>query len=237
MKVYITSRFKGKDNRQEIEALCKAVHDAHMVDFNFTRDVEKYEKIFDGPKELWAKAYDELGACDALLIDVSDGPTGGRLVEAGMAYALRKPVIVTMKKGVHYKELFDGISDTVIEYDDHADLTAQLKKFETNRTFDVTDKTTMFVLFVAAGVALGWGLALVYVPLGIVAPFVYWFVVRHFVSLLRAFDRVVIYIPLTLVWGLGFYWLEPLSGALAIGWVVGFWLLVLPILRKLQFAL
>lgn len=237
MKVYVTSRFKGKDNRQEIEALCKAVHNAHMVDFNFTRDVEHYEKTFDDPKQLWAKAYDEIGACDALLIDVSDGPTGGRLVEAGMAYALRKPVIVTMKKGVHYKELFDGISATVIEYDSHDDLTAQLKKFETDRAFNITDKTAVFILFVAVGLALGWGLAQLFIPLGMVVPFIYWFIVRRFVPLLRAFDRVAIFIPLTLLWGVGFYIIEPISAALAIVWVVGFWLLTVPILRKLQFAL
>jgi nucleoside 2-deoxyribosyltransferase len=237
VKVYITSRFKGGDNQQEIEALCVAVKKSGLVDFNFTRDVENYKKTFDNPKELWAKAYDELSACDMLLVDVSDGPTGGRLVEAGMAYALRKPVIVTVKKGIHYKELFKGIGDTVIEYDSYDDLSAKLKRFDTERSFNLTDKWSVFGLFLFGGAALGWVLAQVFMPLGVIAAITYWFMVRHFVPLLRAFDRVVIYIPLATIWGSGFYLLQAFSVPIALAWLAAFWLITAVVLRKLQFSL
>ncbi|MBP7760190.1 hypothetical protein KA093_00130 [Candidatus Saccharibacteria bacterium] len=40
MKVYITARFKAAaEQRDSIEALCKAVRDAGMEDFCFIRDI------------------------------------------------------------------------------------------------------------------------------------------------------------------------------------------------------
>ena len=129
MKIYITSRFKGSsENKDEIEKLCSAVRDAGMEDFHFIRDVENYQpNYFKSQKELWATALKHLAECDALLIDISDSPSGGRLVEAGMAYSLNKPVYVIVKNGVEYKDFYDGIATSIFKYDEIGDITKQLK--------------------------------------------------------------------------------------------------------------
>jgi len=129
MKIYITSRFKGSsDNKAEIEKLCLAVRNAGMEDFHFIRDVEHYQpNFFNSPKELWSAALSYLTECDALLIDISDLPSGGRIVEAGMAYSLNKPIYVIVKNGVAYKDFYNGIATSIIKYDEISDITNQLK--------------------------------------------------------------------------------------------------------------
>lgn len=130
MQVYITARFKNaKENKNGIEKLCAAVKSAGMVDFSFIRDIENYEKTFDNPKDLWNAALKELEQCDALLVDVSDSPSGGRVVEVGMAYALRKPIFVVLKKGTHLKEFYKGVACLVIEYEEIEDIIRPLRGY------------------------------------------------------------------------------------------------------------
>lgn len=237
MKVYVATRFRGAENKNEVEALCKAVHEAGLVDFNFARDVERYKHLFHDPQERWERANDEITACNALLIDVSDYPSGGRLVEAGIAYARRMPIIVVKRRGVDYKALFDGIASVVIEYDSYKDLTSQLKAYESERNFTVNDRLTMLISILTVGALITVLLARVFVPLAIVWPFVYWLVIRLVFPSMRVYDRVVIYIPLIAVWAGGIYLLLPLYIPLAIAWAVGFWLVALVVLKKLKFSL
>jgi nucleoside 2-deoxyribosyltransferase len=131
MKVYITSRFKGSlENKADIDKLCSVVRNAGMEDFHFIRDIEHYQPdFFKDKKQLWVSALKHLAECDALLIDISDSPSGGRLVEAGMAYSLNKPIYVIVKNGVEYKDFYDGIATSVIKYDEIGDITKQLKFF------------------------------------------------------------------------------------------------------------
>jgi len=125
MKIYITSRFKGSsENKAEIEKLCSAVRNAGMEDFHFIRDVPN---VFKSQKELWVAALKHLTECDALLADISDSPSGGRLVEIGMAYSLNKPVYIVVKNGVEYKDFYNGIATSIFRYDEIGDITKQLK--------------------------------------------------------------------------------------------------------------
>jgi nucleoside 2-deoxyribosyltransferase len=129
MKIYITSRFKGSsENKAEIERLCSAVKAAGFEDFHFIRDVEHYQpNFFNSQKELWSAALESLNECDALLIDISDTPSGGRLIEAGMAYSLNKPIFIIAKNGVEYKDFYEGITTSIIKYNEIEDITEQLK--------------------------------------------------------------------------------------------------------------
>ena len=128
MKIYITSRFNGSsENKEEIEKLCLAVRAAGMTDFHFIRDVEHYQSgVFKNQNELWDASRKYITDCDALLIDVTDTPSGGRLIEAGMAYALNKPIYVIVKNGINYKDFYNGIATSIIKYDDISDITEQL---------------------------------------------------------------------------------------------------------------
>jgi hypothetical protein len=122
MKIYITSRFAGDQNRDEIEQLCAAVRSAGLVDFSFVRDVERYQKIFPDPQELWRRTKEELSRCDALLIDVSDNP-----------YALGLPIFVLAKNGVAYKPVYDGIATEIIRYRTYGDSIPTLQKYAAPR--------------------------------------------------------------------------------------------------------
>jgi nucleoside 2-deoxyribosyltransferase len=107
--------YRGEENRAEIETLCGLVRAAGFVDFCFVRDVEHYEAIFDDPRELMARSRDEILASDALLIDMTAKPTG-RAIEAGIAYAAGRRVVILMRRGTAIKATARGIADAVIEY-------------------------------------------------------------------------------------------------------------------------
>ena len=124
MKVYITVSYG--DSKETIEHLCSLVKQAGFEDFCFIRDVENYQKVFNDPKELMQKALETIKDCDALLIDMTDKPTG-RAIEAGMAYALDKKIIVIMKKGTQMKDTTRGIADVVIEYERLEDIVGKLQ--------------------------------------------------------------------------------------------------------------
>jgi hypothetical protein len=237
MKVYVTARFKGRENKTEIDELCSAVRAAGMTDVCFVRDVEHYKHTFDDPKDLWARVYDEINSCEALLIDVSDHPTGGRVVEVGMAFAMKKRIFVVRRQGTEYKQLFDGISSTVIEYETHKDITKELKKYYEDSNFNVTDKAMTFGLMLFFGGVIAWVLGKIFLPLGIIGAIIYWLIMRWIFKPLRAFDRIVIYIPLIALWLGGISFLIPIHQLLAFTWAITFWLVALFIIKKLKFSL
>ena len=131
MKLFITASFKNGENKEEIERLCRLVKQAGFSDFCFIRDVEHYQKIFNDPAELMMRAKDEISISDALLIDMTDKPTG-RAMEAGIAFALGKKVIVIAKKGIKLKDTARGIANLVLEYDKIDDIVMPLKEWLSN---------------------------------------------------------------------------------------------------------
>lgn len=131
MKLFITINFQKGDNKKEIEHLCGLIKEAGFEDFCFIRDVENYKNIFNSPQELMQRAKKEISKSDALLIDMTDKPTG-RAIEAGIAYALDKKVILIAKKGTQIKNIAKGIASLVIEYDVIDDIVMPLKKWLSN---------------------------------------------------------------------------------------------------------
>lgn len=127
LRMFITSSFKGGENRSEIEHLCSLVKQSGFEDFCFIRDVENYQHIFNDPKELMKRALEEIKLSDWLLIDMTDKPTG-RAIEAGIAFTLNKKIVVIMKKGTNIKETIRGISQAVIEYDSIDEIVSGLRK-------------------------------------------------------------------------------------------------------------
>lgn len=125
MRCYITSSFG--DSKEEIEKLCSVVKSAGFEDFSFIRDVENYQKVFDDPKDLMRRAEDEIRKSDALLIDMTEKPTG-RAIEVGMAYSLGKKVIAIIKRGMQIKDTTRGITDVIVEYDAIEDISDGLKE-------------------------------------------------------------------------------------------------------------
>ncbi|MEK9165935.1 MAG: hypothetical protein AAB525_03735 [Patescibacteria group bacterium] len=128
MRVFITAKFKGGENKSEIEYFCSLIRQAGLKDFCFIRNVEDYQKIFDDPKKLMQRTKQEIHKSDALIIDMTDKPTG-RAIEAGIAYALSKKIILIMKKGTKIKDTSRGIADLIIKYDKIEEIVSILKQF------------------------------------------------------------------------------------------------------------
>lgn len=128
MRCYITSRFKNAAaEKAAILALCDAVHNAGFEDVSFIRDIEQFNpRHFSSQREVWAAALELLSTCDCLFIDVTDAPSGGRIVEAGMAFALGLPIYVAVQGEAEYKSFYDGIATAVIRYTTLDDLTTKL---------------------------------------------------------------------------------------------------------------
>lgn len=124
-RIFITASFQGVENKEEIENLCLLVKNAGFEDFCFIRDVEYYKKVFDDPKDLMQRAKEEIEKSDYLLIDMTDKPTG-RAIEAGIAYALGKKIIVIMKKGTRIKDTTRGIATVIFEYEKIEDMEGPL---------------------------------------------------------------------------------------------------------------
>ncbi len=127
MKVFITSSYKEGRNKEEILYLCSLVKKSGFEDFSFIRDIENFKKVFNNPKELMQRATEEIEKCDALLIDMTNKPTG-RAIEAGIAYALNKKVIAIMQKGTNIKDAPRGICDAIIEYEKIDEIIKPLSK-------------------------------------------------------------------------------------------------------------
>ena len=128
-RLFVTAKFKGLENKVEIENLCQLVKESGFEDFCFVRDVKGYEKAFDDPKEMMRRAKEEIEKSDALLVDITDKPAGGRALEVGMAFGLGKKILIIKKKGTEMKNTWEGVADMVIEYEQIEDIVTKLKTF------------------------------------------------------------------------------------------------------------
>lgn len=214
----------------------RAVRTAKLRDFSFFRDVDNAKNLKD-QKQLWARIYDELAACDGFLIDVTHVQDAPNIVELGMAFALRKQIIVVKKAGSKYDSYINGIANDIIEYENEKDLAGKLKQFDDQRVFGTTDTFVMLGLLLLFGAIIGYVLAQIYIPLGIAGPALYWLVLRKIFVQIRDFDRLIIYIPLIFLWLAVFYWLKNDFMLLALAWLVSFWVIALTVLRKLKLSL
>jgi len=113
--MFITASFEHGKNKDEIKQLCSLVKESGFEDFCFIRDVENYGKVFDNPHNLMEHTAEEIEKSDYLLLDMTDKPTG-RAVEAGIAYAMDKKVILIAKEGTEIKDSVKGIAEEIIEY-------------------------------------------------------------------------------------------------------------------------
>ncbi|MCX6824642.1 MAG: nucleoside 2-deoxyribosyltransferase [candidate division SR1 bacterium] len=123
MKIYITASFKDGNNKDEIEQLCGIVRRSGFEEYCFVRD----EKDFVNEHEMMQRAKEEIEKCDALLIKY-DGPTHGRMIELGIAYAMNKKTILITKKGTPIKDTVRGVIDSSIEYEELEDSIEPMSK-------------------------------------------------------------------------------------------------------------
>ena len=83
--------------------------------------------MFADEHEMMIKAKEKIEECEALVIDY-DGPTHGRMIELGMAYAMNKKIVVITKKGTNIKDTVRGVIDRIIEYENIEDIIEPMSK-------------------------------------------------------------------------------------------------------------
>lgn len=237
MKVFISSSTFGSAHSDEsVEFLCRAVKAAKLRDFSFFRDVKDAKEI-KNQQELWSTIYDELAACDGFLIDVTDDLHRSKIVELGMAYAMRKSTIVVKKFGVKHDPFIEGIASNIIEYTDGKDLANKLKAYDDERVFGTTDTFVMLGTLLLLGGFMGYMLAQIWIVAGVIVPILYWLLLRKLFAQIRAYDRLVVYIPIIFVWLSGFFWLKDMYMTAALAWLITYWIVALFILKKLKLSL
>lgn len=123
MKMYITAPFRDWKNKDEIEYLCAIIRKSGFEDYCFIRD----EKTFDDEYEMMKRAKEKIKECGALLIDY-DGPTHGRMIELGIAYAMNKKIVLITKKWTHIKDTVKWVSDSIVEYENIEDIIKPMEK-------------------------------------------------------------------------------------------------------------
>lgn len=111
MRIFITSNYPEK-YIEETENICRIVDSIGHKAFCFAREYPK----FDDNKVMMALAKKDVLSCDALILDVTDGGSTGRLLECGIAYAGGKKVVIIAKEGTDISPTLEGVSDKIIFY-------------------------------------------------------------------------------------------------------------------------
>lgn len=126
MKAYIAIKFKEDySDRKTIENLSNTFNKMGVETIVMVRDHEKWGKIKFTPKELMTKTFKAIDLSDLLIIEFSEKGTGLG-IEAGYAYAKRKPIFVIAKEGSDISSTLKGVAKEVIFYNKPEELFGKL---------------------------------------------------------------------------------------------------------------
>lgn len=129
MRIYITAKYKHWEVNSDTEIICKIIKDIWFDDFCFVRDIRW---PFENDQDMMMQALHEIKLSDILLIDVSEKSTW-RTIEAWIAYALWKKIILIAKEWTGVKDTFQWISNLIIYYKELKDIKRTLLDIYQNR--------------------------------------------------------------------------------------------------------
>ncbi|MEK7554296.1 MAG: nucleoside 2-deoxyribosyltransferase [Patescibacteria group bacterium] len=122
MKAYVAFKFKEDySDKESIEKISDTLHTAGLETVVMVRDYEKWGAVKMTPQEFMPLALRAIDDCDVFIADFSEKGVGLG-IEAGYAYARKKPIIVIAKEGVEISDTLKGISKQVIFYTKPEDL-------------------------------------------------------------------------------------------------------------------
>lgn len=131
MKAYFAIKYREDTKNDElIGRATAALEKAGIETYVFVREFQnenKGKKI--GPEVLMTYALKAIDESDFVIAEFSEKGVGIG-IEAGYAFARKKPVVVIAKEGSDISSTLRGISKVVILYKDLVDMEAQLLKLE-----------------------------------------------------------------------------------------------------------
>lgn len=130
MNIFLSYKFTGiplDKLHADIDPIVKILREKHKVYCNLY-DEEFYIENHYTTKQIMDHAIGNLQQSDYLVVYVDEQIGEGMLIEAGYAYALKKPILLLIKKDIKSVSL-RGISSAVVEYDDHGDLLRKLSEY------------------------------------------------------------------------------------------------------------
>lgn len=225
MKIYIVASSFAGDNLAKVgKELAASKIDYYKQDYSGDID------------EKWQLAYDHIGSSDYVLINAGGRQTEESLIEQGIAYGARKPILLAVRQGDKVAAYKD-IAYATFDYKDTKDLIKQLDALDTEKSFNDTDRL-LWLTIVACGIlAASYVSARVFLPLSVVVAFVLWYGLTRASETIRRYERALIYVPLAVLWLVIAAELSRVDYLVATGWTLVYWVATVVILKKLKFSL
>ncbi len=127
MKAYLAIKFKEDfSNRGLIENISSVLEGDGIEISVMARDYEKWGEKKFSPEDLMTETFKEMDSADFLVIEFSEKGVGLG-IEAGYAYAKRKPIIVIAKEGSDISSTLRGIAKEIILYKNAEDIVGKIK--------------------------------------------------------------------------------------------------------------
>jgi 2'-deoxynucleoside 5'-phosphate N-hydrolase len=122
-KAFLAIKFhENSKNRELIENISKALSKSGIETTIMARDYEKWGKVHFSPEELMKLTFELINKNEMLIIEFSEKGVGLG-IEAGYAFAKKKPIIVIAKEGSDISNTMKGISKKIIFYNRPEELT------------------------------------------------------------------------------------------------------------------
>lgn len=126
MRAYLAIKFKEDfSNRTLIEEISDVLKKDGVETVVMARDHEKWGERKFTPEDLMTKTFEEIDSSDMLVIEFSEKGVGLG-IEAGYAFAKRKPIIVIAREGSDISSTLQGIAKKVIFYKTSTDLAGKI---------------------------------------------------------------------------------------------------------------
>lgn len=130
MKAYLGIKFHADNrNRDRIERISMALAACGYQCICVTRDVEEWGARHFSPQKLMNRTFAIIRECDISIIDLTEKGVGLG-IEAGYAFALKKPLYTIAHIGSDISTTLKGISTQVRHYQEPDDLIEFFKQIE-----------------------------------------------------------------------------------------------------------
>ena len=122
MKVYLAIKYHSDmRNRDAIEKLSSLLEQQGITIVCMARDFEQWGKKHYSASELMRLTFDEIDSSDIIVIEFSEKGVGLG-IEAGYAFAKKKPIFVLIQENADLSKTLEGIATKVQRYETLEDL-------------------------------------------------------------------------------------------------------------------